>query len=139
MRATLMLMIGAAVVVCGCGRQQIYSKQSVPISLAVASRSGRPAFVGRWAATRADCARSPWILTPTELDTPGRTHCSFAKLSPASAGYAADVACSGSGAEQIGRITLTLTGQRESRGLTLAGGPFTLPVALTPCPALAAG
>jgi hypothetical protein len=97
--------------------------------------AGPPAIVGRWAATRADCTSSPWLLTATELDTPGQTRCIFAKLGASSAGYAADVVCKGPGAEQIGRVTMTLSGQGASRGLTLAGGPFTLPVALTPCPA----
>lgn len=134
MRATLMLMIGAAAITSACKRNDIYSKQTATLAV-TSGTSGPPAFVGRWAATRADCATNPWILTPTELDTPGQVHCSFAKISTASAGYGADVICKGPGAEQIGRITLTLTGQGTSRGMTLSGGPFTMPVALTQCPA----
>lgn len=136
MRATLLLMTGAAACLSACKRDQIYSRQSLSGALAVSAvHAGPPAFVGRWAAASADCARKPWELTPTGLDAPDRMHCSFAKLSEASAGYAADVDCKGAGPEEIGRLTLTLSGQGASRGLTVAGGPFALPVALSPCPA----
>lgn len=140
MRATLMLMIGAALCAGGCKRNDIYSQRSLPAATPISSAiSGTPGFVGRWAATRADCMKSPWVLTPTELDTPGQTHCRLGKLSSASAGYSTDVVCTGPGPEQLGHVTLTLSGQGASRGLTLEGGPFTLPVALSPCPAASSG
>jgi hypothetical protein len=135
MRATLLLTVLAAAGLCACGRNRIYSSRSIPPPPAPApGGSEAPAFVGRWAASRADCASRPWIVTRFGLDSPGRTHCVFVKLSAASAGYAADVACKALGPDEIGRITLTLSGRGASRGLTLAGGPFALPVALAPCP-----
>jgi hypothetical protein len=135
MRATLMLMIGAAAVVSACRRDEIYSPrpEALPASAPMPA-SGPPAFVGRWAASPADCARRAWVLTAAALDAPDRTHCAFAKLSPGSAGYGVDVDCRGPGPEQIGRLTLTLSGEGAERGLTVAGGPFALPVALTRCP-----
>lgn len=140
MRATLMLLFGAAACLGACKRSDIYSKQSLPAATPISSlTSGTPDFVGRWAATRADCPTSPWVLTPAELDTPGQTHCRLGKLSAASAGYSTDVVCTGPAPEQLGRVTLTMSGEGASRGLTLSGGPFTLPVALTPCPAAPAG
>jgi hypothetical protein len=134
MRATLMLMIGAAAAVSACRRDEIYSRpEPGPVSTPMPT-SGPPAFVGRWAASPEQCVRRAWVLTPASLDAPDHTHCAFAKLSPGSAGYGVDVDCKGEGPEQIGRLTLTLSGEGPGRGLTVAGGPFAMPVALTRCP-----
>jgi hypothetical protein len=134
MRATLAIALGAVACLAACGRSDdLYSKRSQSAPLAD-STVGPPAFVGRWATTAADCGQRPWTLSPAELVAPSGMRCNLGKLSPGSAGYGADVVCKGAGPERLGRITLTMSGQGASRGLTLAGGPFTMPVALTSCP-----
>jgi hypothetical protein len=136
-RAALPIILGAAAgLLAACDRGDLYSKQSPAAPLAVTSAmAGTPPFVGRWAATRADCPAAAWTFTPTGLQAPNGTHCAFVKESVGSAGYGMDVSCTGAGPGQIGRVTLTLSGQGATHGLTVAGGPFPMPVALTPCPA----
>ena len=135
MRATPLIVLGAAACLLACGRGNgLYSKHSPQLASAPVMQ-GPQALDGRWARTVADCVGAAWTVSASGLEAPNGLHCSFAKLNAATAGFGADTVCKGAGAERIGWMTMTLSGQGASRGLTLAGGPFPTPVALARCPA----
>ena len=95
--------------------------------------SGAPAFVGRWAASKAVCGQKPWILQAGELRSPGALSCQFVRIDPTPAGYTVLSVCSIGKVEEPTRLALTLTGEGADRSLTLSGGPFAEPAPLTWC------
>lgn len=99
----------------------------------LAEAAGPPLFVGRWAASTAACASRAWDLTPTSLKSPSALTCEFFKDERTSAGYTVYSTCKVGKASQPVRLVLTLTGSGATRSLTLTGGPFTEPVALSRC------
>ena len=50
-------------------------------------------FVGRWAASQAECASKPWIFTDKLLSGAGAPKCSFYKVSKAPGGYDIAATC----------------------------------------------
>lgn len=68
------------------------SKQAMPSVENATTANLPPAgaalrFVGRWAATSAQCSSKAWKFTAGALAVPGGPHCSFYKVSKAPAGY----------------------------------------------------
>lgn len=138
MRATLLLLIGAPILLlAACDRRGPLIRSSAPPSSAPISNAvtGEPGYVGRWASTPSACVDRAWVLTSRHLRTANGLECAFVKMTPGSAGFSGDVDCGPEGVRKAGRMTLTLTGRGKTRGLTLLGGPFDLPVPLEACPA----
>ncbi len=121
---------------CACSRPE------PPIGAAPAERSpsittsaagGAPLFVGRWAASKTACAARGWELTANSLKSPSALTCELLKAVPTSAGYTVYSTCLVGKASQPMRLVFTLTGSGATRSLTLTGGPFTEPLALSRC------
>jgi len=106
------------------------AERAPPLTASVAA--GPPLFVGRWAPSKRSCANRGWDLTATSLKSPGALSCQFSKPEPTSAGYTLDAVCSVGKAIQPTRLIFTFTSKGKS--LTLSGGPFTEPIALSRCP-----
>jgi hypothetical protein len=138
MRATFPFVLGAAVLLlAACGRHEALITTQAPSGAVMMENPGTddPAYVGRWATSARGCVDRAWVLTRQNLHSANGLVCTFVKLEPGSAGYGGDVDCGAPGQRKAGRMTLTLTGSGASRGLTLVGGPFDLPVTLDACPA----
>ncbi len=122
---------------CGRGNEPPFgaapAERAPPIT-AVAP-AGKPLFVGRWAASREACANSGWEMTAVSLKSPSALSCEISKAEPTGAGYTVYGTCSVGKAMQPTRLVFTFSGPAHNRGLTLTGGPFTEPMALTRCPA----
>jgi hypothetical protein len=103
--------------------------------LTASAASGPPLFVGRWAASKSACAARGWQLTAGSLISPSALSCQFSKAEPTSAGYTVYSICAVGKASQPTRLIFTFSGSAANRALTLSGGPFTEPVALSRCPA----
>ena len=94
--------------------------------------AGPPLYVGRWAVSTAACSERGWELTPNRLTSPSALSCQFFKTEPTSAGYTVYSTCMVGKASQPMRLVFTLTS--KNRALTMTGGPFSEPVALSRCP-----
>ena len=68
------------------------------------------------------------------MKSPSALTCELFKAQPTSAGYTVYSTCLVGKASQPMRLVFTLTGSGETRSLTLTGGPFTEPLALSRCP-----
>ena len=103
-------------------------------ALSAAAVAGPPGFVGLWAASTTACAAREWALTPTTLTSPSALTCQLFKAERTSAGYTVYSTCTVGKASQPVQLVFTLTGSGATRSLTMTGGPFTEPVALSRCP-----
>ena len=137
MRRWMMLAWMGAAVLAACSRHP-----EPPIGAAPAEReppqaalaaAGPPLYVGHWAVSRNVCSEPGWDLTAASLQSPSALSCVFAKVEPTTAGYTVYGACTVGKASQPTRLVFTLTSQGKS--LTLSGGPFSEPIALSRCPA----
>ncbi len=130
-RTTLALLV----VLAACGKTPPIgasaAEQAPPLSAAGAA--GPPAFVGRWASSKAVCAQRPWILQAGELRSPGVLSCQFVRVDPTPAGYTVLSICTVGKVEEPTQLAFTLTGKGDDRSLTLSGGPFAEPAPLTWC------
>ena len=99
-----------------------------------AELAGPPQFVGRWAASETACSTRSWSLTASNLTSPSALTCELFKAERTSAGYVVNSTCKVGKASQPMRLVFTLTGSGPNRSLTLTGGPFTEPLALSRCP-----
>jgi hypothetical protein len=114
---------------CACGRQQsIYADRSVATIAPAASAETAPRFVGRWAASAAQCDK-PLVFAPRKLSS-GGTNCEFDKVDPSSAGYAITAVCGSMPA----RLIITTPNESNISLLTVSGGPFKDATALQRCP-----
>ena len=134
LRLGLLTLAGGLLAACD-GGGSIVRAQSPQISRASGVVDGQPAFVGRWAASAADCGRTAWTMTAARLQSPGALACSVSQVTPTMAGYTAYSGCSTGGADMPGRVVMTLSGGPPPAALTLTGGPFAEPVSLVRCPA----
>ena len=125
-----------AMLLCACSRPE------PPIGAAPAERApaptaamaaGPPLFVGRWAASKSACATRGWELTARSLKSPSALTCELFKAERTSAGYTVYSTCLVGKASEPMRLVFTLTGSGETRSLTMTGGPFTEPLALSRC------
>ena len=103
-------------------------------ALSAAALAGPPGFVGRWAASKGACVARGWELTAARLTSPSALSCELFNADRTSAGYTVYSTCMVGKASQPMRLVFTLTGSGSNRSLTLTGGPFTEPVALSRCP-----
>ena len=137
MRRPILLALLAAAGLCACQREEpplgAAPAERMP-ALSAATAAGPPTFVGRWAVSRAACNRRSWTLTGASLASPSALSCQLLKAERTSAGYTVYSTCAIGKVSQPMRLIFTLTGSGAERSLTLTGGPFTEPVALTRCP-----
>jgi hypothetical protein len=133
-RASPALMV-AALLLADCKRTppigSAPSERAPP--LFAAGAAGPPAFVGRWASSKAACAERPWVLQTGELRSPGVLSCQFVHVDPTTAGYTVLSVCTVGKVAEPTRLAFTLTGEGDDRSLTLSGGPFAEPAPLTWC------
>ncbi len=138
MRRRLLLAALATAALGACGRQEppfgAAPAERAPPMTAAAS-TGQPLFVGRWAATRTACADRSWEITAASLKSPSALSCEISKAQPTGAGYTVYATCMVGKAMQPTRLVFTFSGPSSNRALTLTGGPFTEPLALSRCPA----
>ncbi len=138
MRRRLLLAALATVALGACGRQEppfgaAPAERAPPMTAAAATT--KPLYVGRWAATRTACADRGWEITAAALKSPSALSCEISKAVPTGAGYTVYATCMVGKATQPTRLVFTFSGPSSNRGLTLTGGPFTEPMALSRCPA----
>jgi len=116
--------------VCACGpREGIYADRSVATIAPAASAETAPRFVGRWAASAAQCDK-PLVFAPRKLSS-GAANCEFDKVDPSSAGYAITAVC---GSGMPARLIITTPDEANISLLTVSGGPFKDATALQRCP-----
>jgi hypothetical protein len=65
-----------------------------------------PRFVGRWAATEAQCGQEAWRFTPTQLTTPAGSVCLFEEVRVAPGGYDIAARCTAEAPEREDEIRL---------------------------------
>jgi hypothetical protein len=63
-------------------------------------------FVGRWAATTANCADKAWRFTASSLDTPASSQCRFTNVRKVPGGYDIAARCTAESPPTDDRITL---------------------------------
>ena len=133
MKHAIVLSFGVLTLLCACGRREgLYADRSVPVIAPAASAQSPPRFVGRWAASAAQCDK-PLVFAPRNLRS-GLANCEFDKVDPSSAGYAITAVC-GSGKGPIpARLIITTPNESKISLLTVSGGPFKDATALQRCP-----
>jgi hypothetical protein len=134
MRLALALSLVLLAALCGCGRRAgLYADRSIPLAAPDASSGAPPRFVGRWAASSADCGH-PWVFEARSLSS-GAASCEFDKVEPSPAGYAIDGVCRSSAGPTPSRLVITTPDAPQIALLTISGGPFKAPAPLQRCPA----
>lgn len=136
-RRIALVLMAAAATLAGCGNNKIPPIGAAPAekapAITAASMAGPPTFVGRWASSKAACAKRAWVFGAGGLQSPGALSCQFAHIDAASAGYTVSSLCSVGKAQSPTRLVITLTGKGATRSLTISSGPFTEPVPLAWC------
>ena len=125
-KALLLLLLPLAA--CGESRDAVVA----PVAVKPASHSS---FVGRRAVSLAGCQAGSWDFQRDRLATAGEVACTFAKVTPTPAGYTIQAECVAQGPSQPQSFTLTFSGVGAAETMTVAGGPWTGPIALLRCPA----
>jgi hypothetical protein len=121
---TLLLGLGA----CGKAETSLFADRSIPVLAPAASAETPARYIGRWAATPAQCSDAV-VIEVRSLRDDGFT-CEFDKVDQSSAGYTATSLCRMKGGPQPSRLTMIMP---EPASLTLSGGPFKDGVALQRC------
>ena len=131
----LSLLLSATLTACGPSEPPIGSN---PKAYDSAAPAGPPAFIGRWGLETHGCDRDIWLIGSDGLRSPGGLACGFESIDSTSAGYIVGAMCRIGKAVQPTRIVFTITGPVTAQSLTMTGGPFAEPVALSRCPSSAA-
>ena len=132
MKHALILSFGVLTLLCACGpREGLYSDRSIPMIAPAASAEGAPRFVGRWAATAAQCA-DPLVFAARSLKSDA-ANCEFDKVDSSPAGYALTAVCSSSAGPNPTRLIITTPNLARISLMTVSGGPFRDPAALQRC------
>ena len=120
-----------------CQRQDgLFASRTFPSALPVEASGDTPRFVGRWATVTAGCGQDEvWVIKAKGLQSATDVPCTFDRVQTTSAGYVVATVCQAAGKPIPGRLTLTLSEYGAGRTMTVAGGPFSDPVALQRCPA----
>lgn len=93
-----------------------------------------PSYEGRWAVSLAACQDGGWEFTKDRVGTAGEVSCEFERVTPNSNGYAIDAQCTAQAPPELKSFTLTFAGVGPAETMTVAGGPWSAPVALIRCP-----
>ncbi|MGZ3276186.1 MAG: hypothetical protein ACXU82_02720 [Caulobacteraceae bacterium] len=133
MKHALVLSFGLLTVLCACGRNEgIYADRSATVIAPTASAETAPRFVGRWAASAAQCG-DPLVFAARSL-TSGAANCTFDKVDPSTAGYAITAICRSESGPKPSRLIVTTPNEPRISLLTVSGGPFKDATALQRCP-----
>ncbi len=127
-------LLSATVAACGPSEPPIGAN---PKAYDSAAPAGPPAFIGRWGAESKGCDRDIWLIGSDGLRSPSELSCTFESIDTTSAGYIVSAMCRVGKAVQPSRIVFTMTGPAAAQSLTMTGGPFAEPVALSRCPSSA--
>lgn len=93
-----------------------------------------PSYEGRWAVSLAACQDGGWEFTKDRVGTAGEVSCEFQRVTPNATGYAIDAQCTAQAPPELKNFTLTFAGVGPAETMTVAGGPWSAPVALIRCP-----
>ena len=93
-----------------------------------------PSYEGRWAVSLAACQDGGWEFTKDRVGTAGEVSCEFERVTPNATGYAIDAQCTAQAPSELKSFTLTFAGVGPAETMTVAGGPWSAPVALIRCP-----
>lgn len=133
MNNALCLSFGVLVLLCACGRREgLYADRSVPLIAPAAAADAAPRFVGRWAATAAQC-EDALVFAPRSLASDA-TDCEFDKVDPSPAGYAIVAVCRSGSGPRPARLVVTAPNEANISLMTVSGGPFKNGEALQRCP-----
>ncbi|MGD9738493.1 MAG: hypothetical protein AB7O56_15505 [Bauldia sp.] len=91
--------------------------------------AGQPFFVGEWAADAAGCD-DPWVITTTELVTPGEVACTFDAVTQTATGYSVAAQCTAEAPPAP--YTLRMSYAQSAQALLIEGAPFE-PIGLVAC------
>jgi hypothetical protein len=136
-KATLILalLVAAPLAALGaCGKSSstgLFADRSIPLIAPAASADTAPTFVGRWAASTAQCDQ-PMVIEARSLAGPD-ADCEFDKVDQSSAGFAVSSTCKVAGKLQPVRINMIMPESDHMSSLTLSGGPFKDTLALQRC------
>ncbi len=114
-----------------CERSSIYAERAIPMLAPPASAETPPNFVGRWAASDAQC-KDPWVVKARSLKGAGVT-CDFAQVEQTIAGYSVASVCRRGGGPRPGRLNMIMTDPQRPTLMTVSGGPFDGAMALQRC------
>ena len=107
---------------------------AAPVPAPPATTPAQPSYVGRWAVSLAGCQAGAWEFRKDSVGTAGEVSCQFDKVTPTAAGYAIDAQCTAQAPPELQSFTLTFAGVGPAETMTVAGGPWSGPVALVRCP-----
>jgi hypothetical protein len=93
-----------------------------------------PSYEGRWAVSLAACQDGGWEFAKNRVGTAGEVSCEFERVTPNATGYAIEAQCTAQAPPELKSFTLTLAGVGPAETMTVAGGPWSAPVALVRCP-----
>ncbi len=125
----LMLSVAAGMTACRPSEPPIGAN---PKAYESAVEAGSPAYIGRWSVA-SDCDRDIWVIGSDGLRSPSALTCTFDAVEATSAGYVVNGICQVGKAMQPTRMVFTMSGKGVSRSLTVSGGPFAEPIALSQC------
>ena len=130
MRHAALLPLALLLGLCACGKAEtgLFAERSIPVLAPPASAETPARYVGRWAASPAQCA-APVVIEARSLRDDGFT-CEFDKVDQSSAGYMATSLCRMKGGPRPSRLSIVMP---EPASLTISGGPFKDGVALQRC------
>ncbi len=122
---------GALLGLGACERSSIYAERSIPVLAPPASAETPPTFVGRWAASDAQC-KDPWVVAARSLKAADVT-CEFAQVQQTTAGYSVASVCRRNGGPEPGHLNMIMTDPQRPTLMTVSGGPFDGAMALQRC------
>ena len=93
-----------------------------------------PSFVGVWAARPELCRNGSWMFTPQGVRTAGEVSCAWSKVEKTETGYALAGTCTAEGVAKPAEAVLTIDPAKPA-AMTVTGGPWAGPIALTRCSA----
>lgn len=133
MKHAIVMSFGLLALLGACGRQNgLYADRSVRVVAPAASAEAAPRFVGRWAASAAQCD-DPLVFASRSLSS-GAANCEFDKVDPNSAGYTITGVCGSGKGPMPARLTVATPNEPKISLLTVRGGPFRDATALQRCP-----
>lgn len=91
-------------------------------------------YVGRWAVSLAGCQNGAWEFAKDSVGAAGEVSCVFKKVTPGPSGYAVEAECTAQAPPELTSFTLAFSGVGPAERMTVAGGPWSGPVALIRCP-----
>lgn len=130
------IVLAAATALAGCGEQRApaaSARPAEPVGVAPPTAAA-PDYVGRWAVSLAGCQTGGWEFRKDSLGTAGEVSCQFRKVTQRPDGYAIDAECTAQAPPELKSFTLSFAGVGPAQTMTVAGGPWSGPVALVRCP-----